>query len=39
MDASQCAMYAPPFFAQWADEHPDWTIKRWKCQAATEDDT
>lgn len=39
MDASQCAMYAPPFFAQWAEEHPDWAIKRWKCQSATQDET
>ena len=38
MDAKQCAMVAPPYFAQWSEEHPQWQIRRWKCQPATLDD-
>jgi hypothetical protein len=38
MDLKQCTMYAPPYFAQWAEEHPAWTIKRWKCQPASLND-
>ncbi|MGE0024049.1 MAG: hypothetical protein AB7S70_10515 [Hyphomicrobium sp.] len=38
MDARQCTMAAPPYFAQWAEEHPNWQIKRWKCQASSLND-
>jgi hypothetical protein len=33
-DASlmQCTMNAPPFIAQWGDKHPEWLVRRWKCQ-------
>ncbi|MCC7251397.1 MAG: hypothetical protein IT540_05925, partial [Hyphomicrobium sp.] len=27
MDAVHCTMAAPPVFAQWAEEHPQWQIK------------
>lgn len=39
MDSAQCAMYAPPFFAEWTEQHPDWVVKRWKCRSSSEDDT
>lgn len=39
MDAMHCAMAAPPIFARWAEEHPQWQIKRWRCQSSTLDDT
>lgn len=38
MTTTQCAMFAPPFFAQWADEHPAWKIRRWKCVPAGQSD-
>ncbi len=39
MDSTHCAMYAPPFFAQWSEEHPGWVVKKWQCRATSEDDT
>jgi hypothetical protein len=39
MDVVQCSMAAPPYFAQWAEEHPQWQIRRWKCQPDTLNDT
>ena len=38
LDAMQCALYAPPHFAKWSDEHPGWMIKKWRCTSATEND-
>ncbi len=38
-NTTQCAMYAPPFFARWSNQHPGWEIKRWRCDAGTFDDT
>lgn len=32
-----CALHAPPHFAKWAEEHPEWTIKRWRCGAMKHD--
>jgi hypothetical protein len=32
MEAKYCAMAAAPVCAQWAEQHPQWQIKRWKCQ-------
>lgn len=37
MDSMSCAMYAAPYFVPWAEEHPGWQIKRWRCASATED--
>ncbi|MFA5949480.1 MAG: hypothetical protein WC807_04290 [Hyphomicrobium sp.] len=34
MDVGQCAVAAPPYFAQWSEEHPAWRVRRWKCQPA-----
>jgi hypothetical protein len=31
IDAAHCALYAPPHFAAWVEEHPGWQIKRWQC--------
>ena len=28
---SHCAMAAPPYIAQWIDEHPNWRAERWRC--------
>jgi hypothetical protein len=39
MDTVQCALIAPPFLANWQETHPQWTVKRWKCQPATMNDT
>jgi len=38
IDPSSCALYAPPYFAEWAEQHPGWTIKSWRCRAGTEND-
>jgi hypothetical protein len=38
LDTTQCVIYAPPHFAQWAEEHPGWQIKRWRCTTAAEND-
>ncbi|HRN89390.1 hypothetical protein [Hyphomicrobium sp.] len=39
MDVRRCAMVAPPYFARWIDEHPQWQIKGWKCKPAAQKDT
>ena len=39
MDTNQCAIQAPPYFAQWAEDHPAWRVMKWKCQPAGMDDT
>jgi hypothetical protein len=28
----QCAMAAPPYIAQWVDQHPKWNAVRWRCE-------
>ncbi len=38
MDAMRCALEAPPFLATWQQSHPQWTVRRWKCQPAIFDD-
>jgi hypothetical protein len=37
VDPMNCAMQAPPHFAQWADEHPGWQIKKWRCSSSSEE--
>ena len=27
----QCTMSAQPYMAQWINEHPKWSIVRWRC--------
>jgi hypothetical protein len=29
-----CMTKAIPYLAQWAGEHPQWKIKRWRCTVA-----
>lgn len=38
VDPTKCAMHAPPHFAQWAEEHPGWTISKWRCTTKTQND-
>lgn len=33
----RCAMLAPVRFARWADSHPDWQIRKWRCGVLTDD--
>ena len=28
----QCTMGAQPYLAQWINEHPKWSIVRWRCE-------
>jgi hypothetical protein len=37
VDINRCAIDAPPHFAQWAEQHPGWQIKRWRCTAGSEE--
>jgi hypothetical protein len=32
----QCMISAAPTIAQWGTEHPQWFIRRWKCQYSGE---
>ncbi|MEO1280837.1 MAG: hypothetical protein AAFV69_03790 [Pseudomonadota bacterium] len=34
---SSCALHAPPHFAKWSGENPQWAIKRWRCGAPGSD--
>ena len=38
VEPGKCALYAPPYFVPWADEHPGWQIKKWRCAAGNSDD-
>ena len=38
VDINRCAIDAPPHFAQWVDEHPGWTIKKWRCTSGQDND-
>jgi hypothetical protein len=29
-----CTMAAMPIAAQWATEHPNWSVRRWQCRPA-----
>ena len=31
MSLNQCVMSAPPYIAQWTNEHPRWVAVRWRC--------
>ncbi|MDX2258199.1 MAG: hypothetical protein NW205_04710 [Hyphomicrobiaceae bacterium] len=33
-----CAMNAPPYFAGWAADHPEWQVKSWRCTAGGDSD-
>ena len=30
-----CMVMAGPHLAQWVNEHPQWTVARWKCRSFT----
>jgi hypothetical protein len=32
MSLQQCVMTAPPYIAQWINEHPKWVAQRWRCE-------
>jgi hypothetical protein len=34
VDPNRCVVDAPPHFAKWVEQHPNWTIKRWRCTTA-----
>jgi hypothetical protein len=38
MPAKYCTAAAAPVCAHWAAEHPQWEIKRWKCQSGSLND-
>ncbi len=38
MPAKYCTAAAAPVCARWASEHPQWQIKRWKCQPSSLND-
>lgn len=38
IDPASCMVNAPPYFAEWAESHPGWTITKWRCRTAAEDD-
>lgn len=37
-DQTSCMMQAPPYIAKWADDHPGWTVKSWRCAPSAEKD-
>lgn len=36
LTARRCMMGAQPVMAEWAGEHPGWTIKKWWCASLQE---
>jgi hypothetical protein len=34
----QCMMSAPPFIAQWGEQHPQWFVQRWQCRYPRKDE-
>jgi hypothetical protein len=38
VDPMRCAADAPPYFAQWCEEHPGWKVTRWRCASGNEHD-
>jgi len=39
MPTKYCTVAAQPVHAGWAREHPQWQIKRWRCQPSTLNNT
>lgn len=35
-DQTSCMMNAPPYIAKWAEEHPAWQVKSWRCAPSQE---
>ena len=38
VELDKCANNAPPYFVPWAEEHPGWQIKKWRCASGNEND-
>jgi hypothetical protein len=38
VDAKHCVVDAQPHFANWAAQHPNWIIKRWRCTTGDSQD-
>lgn len=38
VELDKCALFAPPYFVPWAEEHPGWKITKWRCASASSDD-
>jgi hypothetical protein len=38
VDPDRCMFQAQPHFARWAEQHPNWQIKRWRCTTADDQD-
>lgn len=34
VDAKGCLFQAQPHLPRWAEQHPNWAIKSWRCAAA-----
>jgi hypothetical protein len=34
VDAKRCLFEAQPHLPRWAAQHPNWTIKSWRCASA-----
>jgi len=34
VDARRCLFQAQPHLPRWAEQHPKWQIKRWRCASA-----
>jgi len=38
VDPDRCMFQAQPHFARWAEQRPNWQIKRWRCTTADDQD-
>ena len=34
IDAKRCLFQAQPHLPKWAEQHPNWEIKSWRCASA-----
>ncbi|MCQ0990115.1 hypothetical protein [Jiella marina] len=34
--SAQCMMLSSPYVAAWAGDHPQWSVKRWRCEWPSE---
>ncbi|CAN1724954.1 conserved protein of unknown function [Hyphomicrobium sp. 1Nfss2.1] len=38
VDSQRCLFEAQPHLPRWAEAHPTWQIKKWRCAAADQQD-
>lgn len=38
VDAKRCMFEAQPHLPKWAEQHPNWMIKSWRCASADSQD-